>query len=212
LIRFLPWAKATQGSYVDINDAVSEAKDFLKDDKQAIAKATRADETDVEKIQEVMISNNAKDRYKNKKLFGTYWHKRSKQFMCKVTCSSLGDGTCSFGSYILKADAALAYDKAVEALRLEKFWQKNFIEFADYEKAREAELIDLESRGVCIDGVMSLKEAVYHIECMIAKKCNAAETLSALTNIGTAANQHHTRQAKRKAPIDGAGTVKRPKQ
>jgi hypothetical protein len=113
--------------------------------------------------------------------------------------------------YVLEADAALAYDKTVEALHLEYVRQKNFITSADYESTRQAELNNLESRGVCIDDVGSLEEVAYYIDCIVPGKCKFTKTHSAQTD-ASEKKQLLTRQAKRKAPVGEVGTFERLKQ
>jgi hypothetical protein len=138
---------------------------------------------DDEKIQGEMLSNSLNDKFRDKKFIGPSWDKKSKMFKCHLRCHPLRETSFYLGAYILEVDAALAYDKGVDALQLNDVRQKNFTESADYEKARQIELLDLDRRGICIDDVGSLEEVANHIECMVAKKCQGFENNMYYTDV-----------------------------
>jgi hypothetical protein len=181
----LPWTEAIKASYVDINDTIPHFND------------TSPSVIDDEKIQGEMLSNSLNDKFRDKMFIGPSWDKKSKMFKCHLRCHPLRETSFYLGAYILEVDAALAYDKGVDALQLNDVRQKNFTESADYEKARQIELLDLDRRGICIDDVGSLEEVANHIECMVAKKCQGFENNMYYTDVSARSSLAQTGTSQR---------------
>lgn len=98
------------------------------------------------------------------KYIGVGWHKNCRKFEARVNFQSV---KYYVGTYTLEVDSALAYDKAVSALKLDALLPKNFNSFTEYKKARDKSISN-------IDDTISCEEIMKCMAEMVAKKCGNA--------------------------------------